>query len=363
MKPISFVIVGSGWRAMFFVRIAKRFPELFQLKYMLCRTEEKAARLRLEEQIPTTTSEEACEAAKPDFVVVAVSKGENYEVTRRWAVKGFPVLAETPVGCSVEELTDLWELVQNHGARIQVAEQYCRYPIMAAGLKAVREGKLGEPYNVTLSVAHDYHGFSLIRHILFGCGVDGQLPLEKVKMTAKQYSYPVRETDSRFGPITDGSVQEKTRAVATLEFASGKTAWYDFSGVQYHSFIRARHLNVQGRDGEWNDTMLRYVDEQYLPVAEKVKPYLAPKYSALNTEEILREADIWKSDLVLSNAQDEYAIASMLLDMRAYIEEGKEVYPLAEAIEDAYLLILLEQALANPETVVESEAMPWREQG
>ena len=33
-KPLTFVIIGSGWRAMFFVRIAGRYPQLFRLKYM-----------------------------------------------------------------------------------------------------------------------------------------------------------------------------------------------------------------------------------------------------------------------------------------------------------------------------------------
>ena len=31
MKPLSFVIVGSGWRAMFYVRIAQRYPQCFKL--------------------------------------------------------------------------------------------------------------------------------------------------------------------------------------------------------------------------------------------------------------------------------------------------------------------------------------------
>ena len=60
LKPLSFVIVGSGWRAMFFVRIAKRYPELFHLNYLLCRSEEKAERLRQEEGISVTTSVQAC---------------------------------------------------------------------------------------------------------------------------------------------------------------------------------------------------------------------------------------------------------------------------------------------------------------
>ena len=72
MKPLSFVIVGSGWRSLFFARIARQFPEQFDLKYMLCRSEEKAQELKEKYGLPSTTSEELCDEAKPDFVVVAI---------------------------------------------------------------------------------------------------------------------------------------------------------------------------------------------------------------------------------------------------------------------------------------------------
>ena len=82
-----------------------------------------------------------------------------------------------------------------------MAEQYHRYPILAAGIKAVKEGLIGDPYGVTLSMAHDYHGASLIRQML---------NIEPMAMTLRgnQYRNPVTQTDSRYGPITDGSVTE-----------------------------------------------------------------------------------------------------------------------------------------------------------
>ena len=64
--PLSFVVVGSGFRSLFYARIAKRFPQFFTLKYRLCRTEEKAQKLNAEYGIPATTSQELCMEAKPD---------------------------------------------------------------------------------------------------------------------------------------------------------------------------------------------------------------------------------------------------------------------------------------------------------
>lgn len=355
MKPLSFILVGSGWRAMFYVRIARRFPEQFDLKYVLCRTEEKAARLARENGVPATVSPAACEAAEPDFVVVAVSKPSGFAVAKEWARKGYPVVMETPAGCTVEEMKELWDLKEKRGAKIQVAEQYHRYPVMAAGLKAIEEGKLGDPYAAVLTVAHDYHGASLIRRML-GTG------FEPVTLRGNRYQLPVTETDSRYGPVTDGRVTTRPRDHVVFEFASGKTAFYDFSGVIYHSFIRSRHVNVQGQKGEWNDGYLRYLGVDGLPATERIEPYLNPRYQSLETKKLREICSRRSPALTLENEQDEYAIATMLFDLRDYLAGGPEVYPLAEALEDAYLWLLIQNAAENPWTEVKSRPMPWEKQ-
>lgn len=364
MGPLSFVIVGSGWRSMFYVRIAKRFPELFSLKYLLCRTEEKAQRIAGEMGIPVTTSEQACVDEKPDFIVVAVSKASISQVTAHWTAMGFPVLCETPAAATVEELKELWRLSEE-GARIQVAEQYYRYPAMAAGLKFIEDGKLGEPDTVRLSVAHDYHGASLIRRMLHMRGPD------PVSLIGRPSLLPVMQTDSRQGPITDGSVKEEKGKLIFMEFASGKTALYDFASIQYRSFIRCRHVNVQGQNGEWNDTVVRYAEPAgggaceaalWKPEEQRLHFYLDPYYKQLETPELQALAEHWNPFLQMENEQDEYAIATMMYDMREFLEneaDGGRRYPLAEALEDAYLWILMQEAVAKPGEVIRSERMPW----
>lgn len=362
MRPLSFIIVGSGWRAMFFVRIAKRYPELFQLKYLLCRMAEKAERIRREQGIPVTTSPEVCQAACPDFVVVAVDKNTKFAVTKEWLKKGYAVLTETPAALTEEQLKELWRLHQS-GARLQVAEQYIRYPLIAAGLQAIKQGYLGEPHAVELSLAHDYHGISLIRHMLdFGLDAPKKQTagMPMVKLWGRQYTFPVTETDSRYGPVTDGSIKERKRTRLTMEFANGKTAFYDFDGVQYHSFIRARHINVQGPRGEWNDTFVRYVDTAGHAVQTQLKPWLDPAYAALATDELRERCQIWKPEVHMEDWQDEYAIATLMLDMGKWLDTGQEAYPLAEALEDAYLWLLMEKAVENPGQTITSQPHSWQ---
>ena len=362
MKPLSFVIVGSGWRAMFFVRIAKRYPELFDLKYILCRTQEKVEQIKREQSVPATTSVADCEKAHPDFVVVSVSRDAAFPVVKEWLEKGYAVLAETPAATAEEQLEELWTLHQK-GARLQIAEQYIRYPLIATGLQAVNQGLFGEPNMVSLSLAHDYHGVSVIRHML-NCGLDNpdtrKNGLPAVSLSGSKHTYPVMETDSRFGPITDGSIKQRTRNRMTFEFANGKAAFYDFDGVQYHSFIRARHINVQGSKGEWNDTFLRYVDDANQPVREQLLPDLNPSYPELAIEELRKLSQLWKPEVHMENWQDEYAIATLMLDMRKLIEKGQEGYPLAEALEDAYLWLLMETAAQNPGQVITSHPHSWQ---
>ena len=216
----------------------------------------------------------------------------------------------------------------------------------------MEQGKLGEPYGVSLSVAHDYHGASLIRKML-------HMGFEPMTLRGSRYTFPVRQTDSRYGPITDGSIKNQDRDHVTIEFASGKVAFYDFSSIQYRSFIRSRHVNVRGRDGEWNDTILRYVGEDNLPVVEHMIPYLNPRYQVLETDKIKEICGRWNPVLTLDAVQDEYAIAAMMFDMREYLEGGKEIYPLADSLEDAYIFTLIQEAAARHGEPVISEKMPW----
>ncbi len=353
MKKLTFSVIGSGWRAEFYARIARSHPDRFELLNILCRSGEKARLIR-QKGYPATTDEVDIISARPDFVVVAVSKGENFEVTGRWLTLGFPVMAETPAGCSFEELRALWELYQN-GARLTVAEQYFRYPLIAAGLRRIESGKIGEPHAVTLSLCHDYHAASVIRRMLrMESG-----PLCDFTVTAKVREYPVERTDSRFGPITDGSVAQSGRVTAELEFDNGKWACYDFDGVQYHTRIRARHIDLRGERGQWSDTTLLYSDKTHTPRAERLTAAPIPGFEDLMTPELERIGGRWDPYIHMENAQDEYAIATLMDGMEAFIAGGPDPYPLREALEDAYTWLMMGKSI-DAHAPIKSGPRPWQ---
>lgn len=299
MAKLRFIVVGSGWRSLFYWRIAQALPERFELCAMLCRTEEKAEKMHREYGVPVSTSAEQCIALHPDLVVVAVNKASIAAVSTEWLARGFAVLSETPAALEEDALRALWQL-HRQGAKLQVAEQYWLYPTLAKRLAAVHSGALGTPQFARLSVAHGYHAVSLARQFLNA----GQQP---VRVTGRSWTEKIIETDSRWGAVHNGALVEKTLQQHTLEFAGGGTAFLDFNGVQYHSYLRSTHTSVQGERGEVFDDTLRCLDAAGKPVCRPLTP---------------------------------------LPD------------PLADALQDAYLALLMERALAAGQPV-ESTPQPW----
>lgn len=378
-RKYRFIIVGSGWRSMYYVRAAKALPHIFSLEAMLCRTDEKAERIAKEMNIHTTTSIEECEKIKPDFVVVAVNKSSIGEVSKEWMAKGFTVLCETPPTVDEAELGRLWELHKEKGWRLCVAEQYFMYPSYRSMLEVLDSGIIGEPYNVNISLAHEYHGASLMKKIL-------HTEDETFTITGKKYTYPVKETANRYERFTDGRVGLKSRDVMTIEFESGKTAFYDFSSEQYRSKIRSNYVKVQGVNGELVSVdgafnRVQYMDENNQPKEQEIvvkERQLTTGDANPNLNEVTEVTSVImkmcsenkdtkllydaESELGLCGlAEDETAVAAMMLGAGIYNDGGKEIYPLKNALTDAYMAGLMQKALEKPGVTVTSKKQPWQE--
>ena len=343
MKKIRFAIIGSGWRSLFYVRIAKALPEYFTLTALCCLSQEKAQRFAQEFHIPAVTSEEEVISSCPDFIVSAVSKTNMWDTVVHWMDLGFPVLSETPAGLSFSQLAKLWEMRQNKEkpVQLQVAEQYQFYPRYQAMINLAKSGRLGEPVSLYLSAMHDYHAASIIRCLL-------NTGLEEVRLTGNTFQMPVTETKSRYETFTDGKIALKDQRLVTFEFEKGKLAFYDFMSDQYRSPIRSRNLHLRGTRGEAVNDTVYFLNQDNLPQKEKLQFKADPL-----TGEIL---EISIQDETLYTApfgscglpEDETAIAQMLAGMKTYLDTGKEIYPLEYALEDAYLALLMSSPSVLP---------------
>ena len=332
---ISYVIAGSGYRAEYFGRIASAYPSLFRAKY-LCRSNEKTAHLTRATGVAATTSAEECLAFGPDFAVIAVDREHTADVAEDWITKGIPVLTETPVASTPEQIGKI-EALGRQGAKIVCCEQYHRQPVIAAGLTEIAKDTIGEPTSMYISLVHDYHAPSIIRRAL--CLEPG----ESYTITGFTQKTCVARTDSRYGAFYDGEPVDAERTTALIRFASGKTAVYDFASVQYRSYIRSRHLTVRGTRGEWTDTLITYLDGSNLPRRKMLSGEIPERYRCLDSQLLRDRRRNWTAELAPDTVQDEFAIATMLLDMGEYVHGGEPPYPLWEAIDDARFWLELQK--------------------
>ncbi len=365
MEKNRFIIVGSGWRSLYYVRIAKALPQYFELCAMLCRTKDKADMIRTSYNIHATISKEECCELKPDFVVVAVDKTSIAEVSKEWLGYGFTVLCETPAALELSMLKELWELHQKNGAKLSVAEQYTRYPVYEAMIKVLDSDIIGEPYSANVSLAHEYHGASLIRAFL-------REKMTPFQITAKTYTFPTAQTLSRYERFTDGKLIDRQRTLAVLEFADGKMAFYDFDSEQYRSPIRNNYVNIRGSRGELKDETVYYLNKDNIPQAaslEILRHHVVTQWENPNLKEVTEIDNIIFNGRSIYEprfgscglASDETAVWRVMYDTALYSRGEKALeYPLEYALEDAYTAILLKGAVSTGKTV-KSETLPWHE--
>ncbi len=125
---ISFAIVGGGWRAEYFLKIARGCPDLFDVRGIISRRESKREELRLKWNVNTYKNiDDLMDQNEIDFLVLAVNKSAASSVIMEIYEKNIPLLAETPPATTMDELTKLNEII-SADAKIQVAEQFFLSP-------------------------------------------------------------------------------------------------------------------------------------------------------------------------------------------------------------------------------------------
>lgn len=355
MTAIPFAIVGGGWRALFYLRIAHALPDRFTIQGLVVRDADKGRALEQAWGVHTyRTLDDLLAAQSPAFVVASVAWEANPPLLRELAHRQMPVLSETPPAPDLERLRQVWQLVEQ-GARIQVAEQYIYQPHHAARLALVASGALGSISEAQVSAAHGYHGLSLIRHFL---GVR----YENARITARQFVSPLIGGPGREGPPTAERMDRSVQTIAWLDYGD-RLGVYDFAGDQYFSWVRGQRLLVRGERGEIIDQRASYLLSYREPMYVDFQRQMAGPNGNLEGFYLkgITAGERWMYRNPFAPgalADDEIAIATSLAKMGEYVQGGAEPYPLAEACQDRYLDILIEQAVQSGEAVV-SETQPW----
>ena len=354
MRPTHFALVGGGWRAEFYLRIAQALPERFTLDGLVVRDAVKGARLEAAWGVRTyRTLDALLGASSPAFVVTCVSWAANPGFVRELASRGIPVLSETPPAPDLEAMRALWSSVRG-GPTVQVAEQYIYQPHHAARLVVVRSGALGRVSQAQVSAAHGYHGISLIRHLL-GLGH------ENVTIRAREFVSPLVAGPNRQGPPEEERLTQSRQTIAWLDWGD-RLGVFDFAGDQYFSWIRNERVLVRGERGEINNLGASVLEDYRTPVESTFRRVVAGAEGNLEglylKGYLLEDRWVYRNPFVLARlTDDEIAVATSLDKMADHLEGGAPPYPLAEACQDHYLSLLVARAETGEE--VRSETQPW----
>jgi predicted dehydrogenase len=342
---VRFAVVGSAFCAEAFLRVAAAVPDRFEVAAVVARRPERAHELSERWGVPTVADVgELPPAASLDFVVNAVPANVTVGVIEQLADAGHAVLTETPAAPDRYGLGRLHELVRQ-GARIQVAEQYHLEPLVSAQLRIARSGLLGDVGEAFVSIAHDYHGFSVLRRAL-GAG------FRNATVMARRFEEQVQLGPSRYEDPQEARLTTGIRTTAWLDFEGGLRGSYDFDDQQYRSFIRTPTLTIRGTRGELRDEVVRYVDAENQPVVARIERLAAG--GAGNHEGLFARAYVFEGERVWANgflrarlSDEELGIAAALDGMGHYVAGGPELYSVAEAAQDVYLQTVLEQSLRS----------------
>lgn len=351
---VTFGILGGGWRAEFFLRIAQALPERFKITSALVRNPDKAAALAAKFAVKTVPDLDGLLADAPPFVVVSVPWPVTPVMLTELAERGVPALAETPPAPDIDGLEQVAALARG-GARLQVAEQYLFQPAHAARLALVASGKLGTVTQAQVSAAHGYHGTSLLR-LFLGIGA------EPCDIRAMKFTSPLIAGPGRHGPPAEEKIESSAQTIAWLDWGA-KLGVFDFTGSQYFSWVRSPRLLVRGERGEINGFTARWLLDHQTPVQVELLRRETGQEGNLEGQylEGYLAGETWlyrNPHLPGRLSDDEIAIATCLAKMADYADGGPSFYSVAEAAQDHYLGMLIDRAASSGE-VVSAEPRGW----
>jgi len=354
-QRIRFAIVGGGFRANYYLKVAYELPERFKVCGLSTGNPQKTLNLR--EQmgvIAYPTVKELLRAENPEFLVVCKKRNiDAGEIMDDIVQLGIPVLMETPAAWDYEGLKHIYQITL--GKKVQVAEQLYLQPENSARLSIAASGLLGTVSQVEISYLHTYHGMSVMRKFL-GIG------FENADIYACSFAYPAVQGYMRSGISEKETIVCEKREFAVLDFGN-KLGIYNYENNQNRSYVRSDHLTVRGERGEIHDQTVLYLIDHKTPACYTYERIYAG--SQANLEGFFLHGVMGAGQWLFRNpypqarfCDDEIAVASNLDRMGNYARGGKEFYSVREACQDQYLSLMISQA-AKEGRMLRTETQPW----
>lgn len=354
-NKINFAVVGIGWRAEFFLRIAKALPERFEVSGVVSSRANKRAEIKSRWGFKAYRSaEELLKNENPDFVVLSISKEAAAEVILKLAEAELPILAETPPAANLTELIKLNKKL-GKDYPIQIAEQYHLQPLHQAIFKLVDSGRLGKVNYARVSISHGYHAVSLLRKAL-------GIKFENAEIEARSFEHPIVKGPDRSGVPDKKSFVSTRHEFAFLDFA-GKLGVYDFERDQHRSWIRSQEILIRGNKGEIKNSTLKYLKDYKTPIELDLKRETAGVNQNLEGFYLkgitAGENWLYQNPFIPARfSDDEIAVAEALVKMKEFLETGDSFYSLLEASQDQYLALMIKKSFQEKKKI-ETQKQIW----
>jgi predicted dehydrogenase len=358
-QPIKFAVVGTGWRAEMFLRLAGALPEQLEAVLVAGRTSDSAGRVATRWGIPGASDLDSLSGSGAEFVIAAVPWAATPSVTEELVAAGHPVLAETPPAPDLAGLRAVWAALGPKEDMVQVGEQYLRMPGHAARLAVVQRDVIGHVNSVEVASTHLYHAAALTRGFL-GTG------LTPVTVTARAFTAPMLNPLHGFDWVKEPAPERLTTHIASLDFGDGRYGLYNFVENQWFNPLLARRIAVRGTLGELvDDKVIRWSGTA--PVLSRIEYRRVGMDMNLEGNEVRTASfegeTVYENPCQGSNlSEDDVAVAAHLLAMGAFVRgDGPPVYSLAAGCHDhAIGLAIEESARTRSDVRVEGEA--WMEE-
>lgn len=320
-------MLGTGWRARFYMRIAEFLPDMLRIAAVYTHTQERKAEME-RKGFNAFADIDSALAVDHDAVIIASGKNGFSDTLRYLHGRKERIITETTFLDLPEP--DLEEFSSYDGL---VMEQYWNTPLFSSLLNVLSVLE-AEPDQLYLSGLHNHHSASVARRVL---GTGYQMPEE---FHSLEYASSMIRTGSRNGLELSGESEDYMRRVRMMKLGSALFI-HDFSSNQYHSYLYGKHFEVRCRRCVITENGVNGIDRDGYPYS---MPFIFHRDSSVGSGSLTLSHVTLGSRTVFVNPyyplamnDDEIAMAMML----EQYDKGHNPYPFCEGIMDARLGRLL----------------------
>ncbi|MEO2006711.1 MAG: Gfo/Idh/MocA family oxidoreductase, partial [Candidatus Poribacteria bacterium] len=229
MDRLRIALVGVGNRGRgTYLPIIQTMTDDLELVALCDGREDVVAEAGEEAGVPAFTNiADMVAAAKPDIAAVVITPSNNHQAGVPLAELGVSYVTETPLDTDLDRCDEMIAAAQKAGTKIEVAENYYRFPQERIKRAMILEGVFGDVHTAYNDFrGHGYHGVGLIRsYIGLDVGVRRAFGFTR-KRDVQEHTYRGNNP----------STEQWQHGV--IEFENDSVGIYNFSSLSYGSPLR-----------------------------------------------------------------------------------------------------------------------------